>query len=194
MISIQRGMNICPLVKGAVRLLLLTLLVGSCGSKEKTPLVFVEMDSPDTAAAQVPLDASSDNDDVEEVPFTESSGVKFIDVNVNGQMTLKMILDSGCSTTLISLAEANYLYQKGCITEDDILGLERTQIADGSIVENMVIHLRSLTIADKVVCPNVTALVSANVRAPLLLGNDVLNRTPQYSVDNERKVIIFRLR
>ena len=54
---------------------------------------------------------------------------------MNGQFTVKMILDSGCSGTLISIAEAKYLYEKGCFTQDDILGTTQSQIADGSIVE-----------------------------------------------------------
>lgn len=127
------------------------------------------------------------------VPFVEQRGVKLIDVTVNRQFTVKMILDSGCSGTLISIAEAKYLYEKGCFTQDDILGTTQSQIADGSIVENMVINLRELVIGGQIVCTNVTATVSANTQAPLLLGNEVLNRAPSYSVDNENKLIKFKL-
>lgn len=115
-------------------------------------------------------------------------------MTVNGQFTVKMILDSGCSGTLISIAEAKYLYEKGCFTQDDILGMTQSQIADGSIVENMVINLRELVIGGQIACTNVTATVSANAQAPLLLGNEVLNRAPSYSVDNENKLIKFKLR
>ena len=128
------------------------------------------------------------------VPFTEESGIKLIDVTVNGQFTVKMILDSGCSSTLISIAEAKYLYDKGCFTQDDILGMTHSQIADGSIVENMVINLREIVIGGKIACSNVIATVSANTQAPLLLGNEVLDRAPSYSVDNQHKVIKFQLR
>lgn len=84
-----------------------------------------------------------------EVPFEERNGVKLIDVTVNGQFTVKMILDSGCSGTLISIAEAKYLYEKGCFTKDDIIGVTQSQIADGSIVENMVINLKELVIGGR---------------------------------------------
>lgn len=127
------------------------------------------------------------------VPFVEQSGVKLIDVTVNRKFTIKMVLDSGCSTSLISIAEARYLYDKGCFTEEDILGITQSQIADGSIVENMVINLRELIIGGQIICPNVTAVVSSNTRAPLLLGNDVLNRVPAYVVDNENEVIKFKM-
>lgn len=180
-------------------LLLAGTLLVSCQQKKK-PLSFygdnditedttTVAESPE-AKTQIAYDANSEV----AVPFEEQSGVKLIDVTVNGQFTVKMILDSGCSGTLISIAEAKYLYEKGCFTEEDILGTTKSQIADGSIVENMVINLRQLVIGGQIACTNVTATVSANAQAPLLLGNEVLNRAPSYSVDNENKLIKFKLR
>ena len=127
------------------------------------------------------------------VPFEEAHGIKLVDVTVNGQFTVKIVLDSGCSGTQISIAEAKYLYEKGCFTEDDILGTTTAQIADGSIVENMVINLRELVIGNQISCSNVTATVSANAQSPLLLGNEVLDRVPSYSIDNVNKVVRFKL-
>lgn len=147
-------------------------------------------DSTDVDDAEIVCDAG----DEVSVPFEEQRGVKVIDVTVNGQFTVKMILDSGCSGTLISIAEAKYLYEKGCFTKDDILGECQAQIADGSIVENMVINLKKLVIGGKIPCSNVTATVSSNAQAPLLLGNEVLNRVPSYTVDNQNKLIKFKCR
>lgn len=182
-------------------MLLSAVVLLSC-TKQKKPLPFYGTDDFDTdtveatAAPEVgntaPEEAFSADDEVA-VPFVERGGVKLIDVTVNGQFTVKMILDSGCSSTLISVAEAQYLYEKGCFTQDDILGITQSQIADGSIEENMVINLREIVIGNQISCPNVTATVSANAQAPLLLGNEVLNRAPSYSVDNANKVIKFKL-
>lgn len=127
------------------------------------------------------------------VPFTEQGGIKLVPVKVNGLMTVDMILDSGCSGTLISSAEAHFLYDKGYLTDDDFLGVTQSQIADGSIVDNMVVVLRELVIGDQIRCTDVVATVSENAQAPLLLGNEVLNRAPSYVVDNQNKVIIFKL-
>lgn len=176
------------------------IFFSSCNSEKKRQLAFYDteenaMDSViyDNAnfdtSTEVPHESSNDI----KVPFEERNGVKLIDVTVNGQFTVKMILDSGCSGTLISIAEAKYLYEKGCFTKDDIIGVAQSQIADGSIVENMVINLKELVIGGKIACTNVVATVSGNTQAPLLLGNEVLNRVPSYSVDNENKIIIFRL-
>ncbi len=137
--------------------------------------------------------AEMSSTDIISIPFTERGGVKFVKVSVNG-FGFEMIFDTGCSGTLISVAETNYLYQKGYLTLDDILGLSHAQIADGSIVENMVINLKEVIIDGKIICPDVTATVSANTNVPLLLGNEVLNRVAAYSVDNENKIINFKLK
>lgn len=179
---------------------LICFIFSSCGGEKKKQLAFY--DAEEESVDSVTFDNAGLSSDTEvsyesledvEVPFEERNGVKLIDVTVNGQFTVKMILDSGCSGTLISIAEAKYLYEKGCFTQDDILGTTQSQIADGSIVENMVINLRELLIGGQIVCTNVTATVSANTQAPLLLGNEVLNRAPSYSVDNENKLIKFKL-
>ena len=180
---------------------LVCFIFSSCGGEKKKQLAFY--DTEEESVDSVTFDNAGLSSDMEvsyepledvEVPFEERNGVKLIDVTVNGQFTVKMILDSGCSGTLISIAEAKYLYEKGCFTKDDIIGVTQSQIADGSIVENMVINLKELVIGGQIACTNVIATVSGNTLAPLLLGNEVLNRVPSYSVDNENKVIKFRLK
>lgn len=127
------------------------------------------------------------------IPFREENGVKYIHVEVNG-MPLEMIFDTGCSGTLLSLAEANYLYQKGKLAKEDLLGISKSQIADGSIVENMVVNLKEIVIDDQIVCPNVTATVSNNLNAPLLLGNEILNRLATITIDNDNNKLKFKLK
>lgn len=195
------------IARAFLSLFCMLFFLSSCGEQKKNIVFYANnsnsgdsvetVTTNDTIAVppeglQEPLQVKNDNE--VDVPFIEQDGEMYIDVTVNGKLTVKMILDSGCSTTLISIAEARYLYEKGCITEDDFLGTTQTQIADGSIGESMVVNLRELVISDKIVCYNVTATVAENAKAPLLLGNEVLNRVPSYSVDNENKLIRFMLR
>ena len=110
-----------------------------------------------------------------------------------------MIFDTGCSGTLLSLSEARYLFEKGLLVEQDFLGTTQSQIADGSIVENMVVNLRKVSIitneGNSIDCYNVPATVSNNIKAPLLLGNEVLDEVAyDYTVDNTRKVISFNVK
>ena len=133
------------------------ILLMSCGEKKKHLAYYDSADAMADSIVGEDLTDGGDNSEFSElsasevsVPFEEKSGVKLIDVTVNGQFTVKMILDSGCSGTLISIAEAKYLYDKGCFSQDDILGVSNSQIADGSIVENMVINLKELVIGNKI--------------------------------------------
>ena len=57
------------------------------------------------------------------IPFkVASSGVITIPVTING-MHLDMIFDTGASSTFITLAEANYLFEKGRLSDDDIIDI-----------------------------------------------------------------------
>ena len=186
------GMNL-----KSVWILLLAIFLSSCSEKKK-PLSFydnqyMDEDSVEEFSYPITTTITYGSSEAVSIPFVEERGIKLIDVTINEKFTVKMILDSGCSATLISIAEAKYLYDKGCFTQDDILGVTQSQIADGSIMENMVINLRELVIGGQISCSNVTAIVSANAQAPLLLGNDVLDRVPSYSVNNQHKTITFQI-
>lgn len=127
------------------------------------------------------------------VPYRNDNGVKYVQVKVNG-VGFEMIFDTGCSGALISIAEAKYLYEKGKLTEEDFRGSARSQIADGSIVENMVVNLKEVIIDDNVLCPNVEATVSGNINAPLLLGNEILDRVAAITIDNQNQTLKFKIK
>lgn len=127
------------------------------------------------------------------VPYRNDNGVKYVPVKVNG-VGFEMIFDTGCSGALISIAEAKYLYEKGKLTQDDFRGTARSQIADGSVVENMVVNLKEVVIDDKVFCPNVEATVSGNINAPLLLGNEILDRVTAITIDNQNQTLKFKIK
>lgn len=175
-------------------LFLISLTLVSCSNKPKT--IYFDTDFTSVPVVEDEVSETSysflDTDEII-VPYREESGVKIIAVKVNG-MRLDMIFDTGCSGTLISMAEANYLYQKGLLVYEDILGTTQSMIADGSIVENAVVNLKEVIIADKIICSNVQATVSNNMSAPLLLGNEVFNRAASYTIDNINKTIIFKLK
>ncbi|TGY63856.1 retropepsin-like aspartic protease [Parabacteroides distasonis] len=165
---------------------LMIVFLLSCTQEKKRPVYY----SDDTNLEYQDITLS---DKEISIPFREENGVKYIQVEVNG-MPLEMIFDTGCSSTLLSLAEANYLYQKGKLAKEDLLGISKSQIADGSIVENMVVNLKEIVIDDQIVCPNVTATVSNNLNAPLLLGNEILNRLATITIDNDNNKLKFKLK
>ena len=166
--------------------IIFVLLFISCGNKKQRS-AYIDMDN----VTSTPFSTM-------EVPFKEDGGVKYVHVKVNG-VGWDMIFDTGCSGTLLSLSEARYLAAKGLLEEQDILGKTHSQIADGSIVENMVVNLRQVSIitndGNSIDCHNVKATVSNNINAPLLLGNEVLDEVAyDYTVDNTNKVIHFNVK
>ena len=161
-------------------------------------LLFVSCENKKQRSAYINLDDETTSYHSAEVPYEENAGVKYVHVKVNG-VGWDMILDTGCSGTLLSLSEARYLAAKGLISEQDILGTTHSQIADGSIVENMVVNLRKVSIITKaggtIDCYNVKATISNNINAPLLLGNEVLDEVAfDYTIDNANKVILFNVK
>ena len=171
------------------------LILSGCGgcSSEKNDTSYLDVSTND-----VPVDTERDTKstysnygDFIEVPFTEQNGNTItIPVKVNG-MGLDMIYDTGASTTTITVAEAKYLYEKGKLTDDDFVGKERFQSADGSIHEGLLIIIRELDIGNKIHLTNIEASVIENQQAPLLLGQTVLKKFREVSVDRVNMVVKF---
>lgn len=157
------------------------MLCSACGGGTKKPNVpFVESSS-----------EYYDEDVV--VPFNDYGGVRTIQVKINNCSEFPMIFDTGCSGMTLSIAEVYVLAKQGCIFAEDIEGYGYSTIADGSIVQDMIINLRQIQIGE-LVCHNIKASVSENENAPLLLGNGVLNQVESFSTDNVNKTIKFHLK
>lgn len=127
------------------------------------------------------------------IAYEEMGGVKVIPVKLNG-VTLNMIYDTGCSGIHISLNELHTLYKNGKFSQEDVLGVEYSSIADGSIVENGSINIKEIKIGDGddcLVLHNKKATVALNQVAPILLGNEVLDELASVEVDNVKKQINF---
>lgn len=127
------------------------------------------------------------------VPYSELGGVKTIPVKLNG-VTMDMIFDTGCSGVSMSLNELQTLYKNDKISDEDIIGVTYSAIADGSIVQNGLINLSEVQIGgeDGIVLHNVEASVALNQVAPILLGNGVIDKAASVEVDNINKVIRFK--
>ena len=125
------------------------------------------------------------------VPYTEMYGnTIMLSVKING-VGLDMIFDTGASSTCITVAEAQYLYDKGLLSENDIMDVQAYQTADGNICVGLRVILRKIVIGDTICMSNVEALVVEDQQAPLLLGQSVLRNFREVSVDREHKVVKF---
>lgn len=176
--------------------LFLLLFLSSCSNKRSNVSFYSSYNGNTNVADTAELDdleEAETEDNIVAVPFQVRNGVKTISVTINDVIGVDMIVDTGCSGALISVSEARYLAEKGALTIDDVVGTNHSVIADGSIVEDMVVHLNKLTIGGKLTATDVTATVSKNIQAPLLLGNEILNRVKAIGIDNEKQLILFQL-
>ena len=127
------------------------------------------------------------------IPYEEFGGVKAIPVKLNG-VTMNMIYDTGCSGLHISLNELQTLAKNGKVSQEDVLGVSYSTIADGSIVQNGLINIKQIEIGsgdELIKLEDVQASVALNQDAPILLGNAVLDELASVEVDNVEKTINF---
>lgn len=156
---------------------LLVFVLASCNDGAKKPPVTLP---------------GSDNSGVVSIPYDERGGVKVIPVKLNG-VSMDMIYDTGCSGIHLSLLELQTMAKNGKFSADDVIGTSYSCIADGSIVQNGEILLHTVEISPELIIENVKATVALNQEAPLLLGDEVLDRIAQkIEVDNKNKTINFK--
>ena len=120
-------------------------------------------------------------------------GGKVIPVKLNG-IAMSVIYDTGCSGVQISLHELQTLLKNGRFDQNDFIGFTTASIADGSEVENGVVNIKQLEIGNgdnSLVLHDVKASVALNQKAPILLGNTVLDELATIEVDNIEKTINF---
>ena len=112
-----------------------------------------------------------------------------VDCSVNG-LPLSMIFDTGASDVTISKVEADFMLKNDYLSKDDIKGKKYYQVADGGISEGTVITLKEVKIGDAVL-HNVDASVVKSQKAPLLLGESVLQKFGTFTVDNINSKLII---
>ena len=118
---------------------------------------------------------------VESIQMRKEGGVYLVPTKVNG-IPMEFIIDTGASMVSISTTEALFLYKNGLLSESDRIGTQNFVLANGAVEEGVVVKLKSIQIGNRVVY-NVEATIDANISAPLLLGQSVLERFGKVSMD-----------
>ena len=134
------------------------------------------------------------NDGEEEISEVEMkkmySGTYEIPCSVNG-LPLKMVFDTGASDVTISAVEANFMLKNGYLSEDDVKGKNRYMTASGDIHEGTILRLKEVQLGDTVL-KNIEASVVHNQKAPLLLGQSVLEKFGTITIDNVNSKLIIK--
>ena len=172
-----------------VLFLVLSVLLISCTNREAVDYSWETMDEIEDVEDFEWIDTQLQ--DYIAIPYTEMYGnTIMLPVKING-VRLDMIFDTGASSTCITVAEAQYLYDKGRLSENDILDIQTYQTADGNISVGLRVVLREIVIGETICMSNIEALVVENQQAPLLLGQSVLRNFREVSVDRKNKVVKF---
>lgn len=124
-----------------------------------------------------------------ELPFISESGVKIVRIKVN-DVPLDFIFDTGASLISISETEARFLVKQGTLTEEDFLGIQPFEDANGNISEGLLVNLKEIDIQGFKI-KNVKASIVQNNQAPLLLGQSLLEKFAQITIDNTNDKIIL---
>jgi len=122
-----------------------------------------------------------------DIPYKKDGDLYIVNCEVNN-LPLHFIFDTGASDISISDVEANFMYKNNYLNNNDFIGKRNYLTADGSISEGTIINIRNVNIGG-LELKNVRASVVKNQRAPLLLGQSVLNRLGKIEIDNEKKII-----
>ena len=137
-----------------------------------------------------PIDLSNHGNAIQ-IPFDDKGNNQiWITVELNG-IPMKMIYDTGFNGMVsMSLLELQTLAKNNQFSQADVVGTSYSSIADGSIVENGIILLRSVKLADGVELKNVRASVALNQEAPMLLGLEFSNQVAsKIEVDRLNKTL-----
>lgn len=118
------------------------------------------------------------------------SGTYEIPCSVNG-LSLKMVFDTGASDVTISAVEANFMLKNGYLSEDDVKGKNRYMTASGDIHEGTILRLKEVQLGDAVL-KNIEASVVHSQRAPLLLGQSVLEKFGTITIDNVNSKLLIK--
>lgn len=116
-------------------------------------------------------------------------GIYKIPVTINNSLKINFILDSGASDVHIPFDVFSTLMRMNKIEMDEIIGTSNYKIADGSIVKNFNVMLKSLTIGS-IEIKAIKASVGS-IESELLLGQSFQKRFNEVRIDNVKHKAVF---
>lgn len=121
------------------------------------------------------------------ITMEESGGVYKVPCVVNGAK-MKFIFDTGAATVCLSESMAEYLLDNDYISNEDIVGVGTSVVADGSEVQHLRIILRDIEIGGLHLY-DVEASIIEGQRAPLLLGQTAIQKLGKISIEGNELII-----
>ena len=117
-------------------------------------------------------------------------GTYEVPCSVNG-LPLKMVFDTGAADVTISSVEASFMLKNGYLSDSDVKGTRNYMTASGDIHEGTILRLKEVKLGDAVL-KNVEASVVHSQKAPLLLGQSVLEKFGTITIDNVNSKLLIK--
>lgn len=121
------------------------------------------------------------------IEMEKVSGVYMIPCKING-LSLKFVLDTGAANVSISETEALFMLKNGYLKKGDLGEKEYYSLANGEITEGITLNIREIEIGN-VLLQNVKASILLQQKAPLLLGQTILERLGAYKVVGNKFIL-----
>ncbi len=121
------------------------------------------------------------------IQMVADQGVYKVPCEVNG-LKVKMVFDTGAAAISISENLAEMMLENGYLSSDDFGSKTKAITADGRIVDNTMVTLRSVVIGD-IKLTDVPAVVISGQRVPLLFGQSAIQRLGEVSIKGDKLYI-----
>ena len=121
------------------------------------------------------------------IPIEVTQHSVFVMTKVNG-IDVKFTIDTGCSDMQITSAEFFYMKHLGLISENDITDNVTCVYADNSTGDCPVVNLKSLSIGN-IELKDIKCTIQENAESSLLLGQNILKKLGEVSIDYENKLL-----
>ena len=122
------------------------------------------------------------------IKMKKENGVYTTPCIVNG-LKLRFIFDTGASNVSISLSEAIFMLKNGYLNEDDLHGSSYSEIANGDVIENTTVTIRTLEIGGLKLY-NIEAIIIHELTAPLLLGQSAIQKLGRIQLEKDELIIV----
>lgn len=121
------------------------------------------------------------------IQMVADQGVYKVPCEVNG-LKVKMVFDTGAAAVSISENLAEMMLENGYLSADDFGAKAKAITADGRIVDNTLVNLRTITIGG-IKLTDVKAVVIDGQRVPLLFGQSAIQKLGEVSIKGDKLYI-----
>ena len=125
---------------------------------------------------------------MKQIPLVRKNNMLQLWGRINGSVNIQFILDTGCSSMLLSKEVGDILFLKGNLVETDVKGTSPSSYGGVYTAQQKEITIRNLTLG-KVKLKNVGASICDRYGGPCLLGMSALDKLDGYSITNDKLLI-----